>query len=456
MKFLRLLWRILCCIVYALSLPPRWFGYGLRWCFGWVKYPWRRLPAGFRTAVASVYASLPVRLLRWVVFVVACLLFWVLFLAILVLVLALCGVLGPIILRLAPPIARSVGYELAIRECVVKPLDDDIHVAGLRLDTLGSPRVGSDSPLVSLEAFRVAPLSGYVRLDALRVANPDTFIFSQASGDYYAKTPLLDLRLVELKVDMGTLLEDELVIELIRVHGLHALYALDQGTDNVSALVAQLVPLDEDLNVALAIPQVGKAGLAHNALGHHAACQMDGDAGIFLGGKVCEFLLQLRGVDVHGVLGNGKGVVSGGDKVRQLLTANLQLVAERHFGLGSEFCHSLALTRDGDDLHGVGTVGGVDREGLAGGLAHHAPAEGGVVGELAFHGVGLLGAGDAVIGAVALLVLHGHGAAQAHTAGGLVLVLDDDGVEKDVFNLGNAAVELGLLVFGGIVLGVFG
>lgn len=242
MKFLRQLWRILCCIVYALSLPPRWFGYGLRWCFGWVKYPWRRLPAGFRTAVASVYASLPVRLLRWVVFVVACLLFWVLFLVIVVLVLALFGVLGPIILRLAPPIARSVGYELAIRECVVKPLDDDIHVAGLRLDTLGSPRVGSDSPLVSLEAFRVAPLSGYVRLDALRVANPDTFIFSQASGDYYAKTPLLDLRLVELKVDMGTLLADELVIELIRVHGLHALYALDQGTDNVSALVAQLVP----------------------------------------------------------------------------------------------------------------------------------------------------------------------------------------------------------------------
>ena len=55
-----------------------------------------------------------------------------------------------------------------------------------------------------------------------------------------------------------------------------------------------------------------------------------------------------------------------------------------------------------------------------------------------------------------MLVLDYHGAAQTHPAVGLVLVLNDDGVGQNVLNLGNTAVELGLLVLGGIVLGVFG
>ena len=99
----------------------------------------------------------------------------------------------------------------------------------------------------------------------------------------------------------------------------------------------------------------------------------------------------------------------------------------------------------------------MDGEGLPGGAAHDGPAEGGVVGELVLHGVGFLGAGDAVgVLCAGLQVLHGDSAAQTHPAGGFVLVGDDHGVSQNVLDLGDTAIQLGLLVLGGIVLGVFG
>ena len=53
---------------------------------------------------------------------------------------------------------------------------------------------------------------------------------------------------------------------------------------------------------------------------------------------------------------------------------------------------------------------------ITGSLADDAAAEGGVIRQLVFHGVGFLRAGDPILDPLALLVLYHHGAAQAHTS----------------------------------------
>ena len=251
-KVLCPIWRGLCRVLYWLSVPPRLFGRGLLWCFRWVGLLWRMLPQCVQNAAAHVYDWKLLRVVRMLVFVVACVLFWVLLLLILLLILFLCGAFGPLIRNLAPPIARSVGYELAIQACVVKPLSNDICITGLRLDTADSPRIGTAAPLVSLDSFRCNPLDGYLRIDNFNVGNPDTFHYAEDGDDYYAKNPLLNLALAELKVDIDPRTSNEIVIELIRVHGLNVLYALDYGTDNVTALTAQLVPAKEETEAASA------------------------------------------------------------------------------------------------------------------------------------------------------------------------------------------------------------
>ena len=197
--------------------------------------------------------------------------------------------------------------------------------------------------------------------------------------------------------------------------------------------------------------QIAEGHLTHATLAHQTAGQGHG-----LPFQLLKVVLDLFGGGGHLKLGLDKGVQALGTEGLQLLTPDLHLVGQGHLCLGYKLCHGLALTGHADDLHGVGTGRGIDGEGLTGSLAHNAAAEGGVIRQLVFHGVGFLRAGDPVLDPLALLVLYHHGAAQAHTAGGLVLVLDDNGVRQNVLDLGNAAIELALLVLGGIVFGVFG
>ena len=58
-------------------------------------------------------------------------------------------------------------------------------------------------------------------------------------------------------------------------------------------LVAQQIPLHKDLDIALLVPQMGKARLAHDTFGHHAAGQRDDLAGLRLGGQIGKLGFQV-------------------------------------------------------------------------------------------------------------------------------------------------------------------
>ena len=92
-------------------------------------------------------------------------------------------------------------------------------------------------------------------------------------------------------------------------------------------LFAQLIAADVQLNVALIVPQVGKACLAHYALGHHTASQRHGLAAVGLVGQVGKLGLQVGRVGILRVLGQGEGVVACSLQVGQLLAAHLHLLA---------------------------------------------------------------------------------------------------------------------------------
>ena len=84
--------------------------------------------------------------------------------------------------------------------------------------------------------------------------------------------------------------------------------------------IAQQITLDEDLDITFRIAQVGKAGLAHDALGHHTASQADHTAGIFLSGQIFIFFFQISRESILLAFGDGKRVVASGLEVGQLLT----------------------------------------------------------------------------------------------------------------------------------------
>ena len=75
------------------------------------------------------------------------------------------------------------------------------------------------------------------------------------------------------------------------------------------------------------VPQVGKACLAHYALGHHTASQRHGLAAVGLVGQVSKLGLQVGRVGILRVLGQGEGVVACSLQVGQLLAAHLHLLA---------------------------------------------------------------------------------------------------------------------------------
>lgn len=228
-KALNLIGRALRGLVWILALPIRWVGYGIAWCFRWLRKPWARLP--FSGAVGRAYDSKPLRVVRKVVFALTCVIVWLV-------ILIGAGVLGPIVKLAAPPVAATMGYRLSIGTCVICPFANTVRIADLRLDTKDSPRIGTDAPLVRLTLLDCAPFSGYVRIEGIHVENPDTF----AADNYYAQHELFALGLAEVDVDVPSLLTDTISVELIRIHGIRALYAFANDTTNVDALIAQLVP----------------------------------------------------------------------------------------------------------------------------------------------------------------------------------------------------------------------
>ena len=91
---------------------------------------------------------------------------------------------------------------------------------------------------------------------------------------------------------------------------------------------------------------MGKAGLAHNALGHHAAGQRDDLTGLSLGRQFGKFLFEVGRVRVLRIFGDFKGVVTGFAQVSQLLAAHSRLLGEFLLGLGLILLHERSSFRD--------------------------------------------------------------------------------------------------------------
>ena len=111
-------------------------------------------------------------------------------------------------------------------------------------------------------------------------------------------------------------------------------------------LIAQQVALDKNLDVALLVAQMGKAGLAHDALGHHAAGQRDDLTGLGFGGQVGKLLFEVGRVRILRIFCDFKGVVTGFAQVSQLLAAHGGLLADFLLGLGLILLHVRSSFRD--------------------------------------------------------------------------------------------------------------
>ena len=110
--------------------------------------------------------------------------------------------------------------------------------------------------------------------------------------------------------------------------------------------LAQQVTLDKDLDITLLVAQMGKAGFAHDALGHHAAGQRDDLAGLGLSRQLGKFLFEVGRVRVLRIFGDFKGVVTGFAQVSQLLAAHSGLLGEFLLGLGLILLHERSSFRD--------------------------------------------------------------------------------------------------------------
>ena len=104
-------------------------------------------------------------------------------------------------------------------------------------------------------------------------------------------------------------------------------------------LIAQQIALDENLDVTLLVAQMGKAGLAHDALGHHTAGQRDDLAGLGFGRQLGKFLFEVGRVRVLRIFGDDKGVMTGFAQVCQLLAAHSGLLGQLLLGLGLILLH---------------------------------------------------------------------------------------------------------------------
>ena len=114
----------------------------------------------------------------------------------------LCGGLGPVVKYVGVPVANRLGIPLSIERCVI------------------------------------LPLGGYVRLEGVRVANPTAFV--EANPGVYGESALAQVGNLEVDVGVRTLFAEELVVDSLELTGLRVLYAFDQETTNVDALLAQM------------------------------------------------------------------------------------------------------------------------------------------------------------------------------------------------------------------------
>ena len=110
--------------------------------------------------------------------------------------------------------------------------------------------------------------------------------------------------------------------------------------------IAQQVALDKNLDVALLVAQMGKAGFAHDALGHHAASQRDDLSGLSLGRKVSKLIFEVGRVRILCIFGDFKGVMTGFAQVCQLLAAHSGLLGQLLLGLGLILLHVRSSFRD--------------------------------------------------------------------------------------------------------------
>ena len=76
-----------------------------------------------------------------------------------------------------------------------------------------------------------------------------------------SRRSLLTLGLAEADLDVPSLLTDTVTVELIRIHGIRALYAFANDTTNVDALIAQLVPPKPAAEPAPGGKRVGTGGI---------------------------------------------------------------------------------------------------------------------------------------------------------------------------------------------------
>lgn len=107
---------------------------------------------------------------------------------------------------------------------------------------VGVPAVRLAGVPVTLEGCSVWPLTGSVRLEGLRVANPERFL--EADGERYGGSPLLDLEELGVGVNLFALKNNVIHIRELTLRGTTFFFAQDSrlGTDNVSALITQIAP----------------------------------------------------------------------------------------------------------------------------------------------------------------------------------------------------------------------
>ena len=95
------------------------------------------------------------------------------------------------------------------------------------------------------------------------------------------------------------------------------------GLEGGVGFLAHVVPFHVDLDVALAVQDMGEAGLAHDAFGHHAA----GDAHLFVLVSV-EVRLDVGAVGILVVANDGEGVLALRHQGGELVTTDLKQLRE--------------------------------------------------------------------------------------------------------------------------------
>lgn len=109
---------------------------------------------------------------------------------------------------------------------------------GLTVKYVGVPVANALGVPVSIEKCVILPLGGYVCIEGLQVANPDTFIADDPAT--YADTPLARIGKFEADLAVLSLLSEEIRVDSLQLSGVRALYAFDLETTNVDALLLQM------------------------------------------------------------------------------------------------------------------------------------------------------------------------------------------------------------------------